>query len=185
MAPQPQSARSERAQRARILEQLLREKHSQLLRQARRNSRGAESAEDALSDACVQFMRCYDAGSGRDPLPWMLVVVKRCAWAIERSTARRESVYRVSGGEPCVEGLELVAVEERSGPAERVERSEEVTQLTALIEELKPDERTALILLGLGCSYTEIAQLRGWSLTKVNRCLSEGKAKVRKQLRRG
>jgi DNA-directed RNA polymerase specialized sigma24 family protein len=30
-----------------------------------------------------------------------------------------------------------------------------------------------------GLSYTEIGELRGWTYTKVNRCLSEGRAALR------
>jgi DNA-directed RNA polymerase specialized sigma24 family protein len=52
-----------------------------------------------------------------------------------------------------------------------------------LINELKPDERTALLLLGLGYSYEEIGSGRGWSYTKVNRCIAEGRAELRTRLR--
>ena len=53
--------------------------------------------------------------------------------------------------------------EERIGSPELSERSEETARVVEAIAQLKPDERTALILLGLGCSYKEIAELRGWS----------------------
>jgi RNA polymerase sigma factor (sigma-70 family) len=184
MAPQPHS-RSEQGRRAQLLDQLLRSSRAELLRQAHRHSRRPEDADDALGDACVQFLRFYDVESERDPLPWMLVVLKRCAWQIERRRKGRESKRRVSGSEPDIEEWEIAAVEDRSGPAERAERSEEVARTLSLIEELKPDERTALILLGLGFSYSEIAELRGWTWTKVNRCVNEGRAKVRERLRRG
>jgi RNA polymerase sigma factor (sigma-70 family) len=185
MAPQPQSHRDDPAPRAQLLDQLLRTKRPQLLGQARRHSRRAQDAEDALGDACVQFLRFYDSSSERDPLPWMLVVVKRCAWAIDRRRKGRESGIRVSGGELSANEPMIVVGDERSGPVERIERSEESAQVLALVEELKSDERTALILFGLGYSYAEIAELRGWTMTKVNRCLSEGKAKVREWLGRG
>ena len=61
------------------------------------------------------------------------------------------------------EQLEIVVADERRGPAELTERAEEAAKVIAMIEELKPDERTALILFGLGCSYKEIRELRGWS----------------------
>jgi DNA-directed RNA polymerase specialized sigma24 family protein len=41
---------------------------------------------------------------------------------------------------------------------------------------LKPDERTAIGLAAAGYSYGEIAERRGWTKTKVNRCLYEGRA---------
>ncbi|HET8862123.1 MAG TPA: hypothetical protein VFM94_02610 [Solirubrobacterales bacterium] len=101
----------------------------------------------------------------------MLLVVKRCAWAIGRG--------RVG------DLVEVVVPDDRIGPAGLVERAEETEQLIESMELLKPDERVALILLGLGCSYAEIHELRGWSTRKVRRCLDEGRAKVRELLRKG
>ncbi len=101
----------------------------------------------------------------------MLLVIKRCAWAIGRG--------RVG------ELIEVVVPDDGLGPAELVERAEETEQLIESIELLKPDERVALILLGLGCSYAEIRDLRGWSTRKVRRCLDEGRARVRKMLEEG
>ena len=37
----------------------------------------------------------------------------------------------------------------------------------------------ALILQAQGYSYAEIQQLCGWTYTKVNRCLAEGRARLR------
>jgi RNA polymerase sigma factor (sigma-70 family) len=185
MARQPQSRSDEQARRAQLLEETLDRERSRLLRQAQRHSRRPEDAEDALADASVQFLRFYDTGSSRDPLPWMLLVVKRCAWAITRRTKGRESRRRLSDGEWIDDELAIVLADERAGPFERAESVEETAEVIALIEELKPDERTALILLGLGCTYKEIAALRGWSATKVNRCIFEGKARVRQRLRGG
>jgi DNA-directed RNA polymerase specialized sigma24 family protein len=48
------------------------------------------------------------------------------------------------------------------------------------LAQLKPDERTALLLFGLGYSYHEIGERRGWSYTKVNRAITEGRAALRR-----
>ena len=61
------------------------------MHQARFHSRRTEDAEDALSDACVQFLRFYDGPAGIQSLRWMLLVTKRCAWAIRRKAVTRES----------------------------------------------------------------------------------------------
>jgi RNA polymerase sigma factor (sigma-70 family) len=156
------------------------------MRQARFHSRRPQDGEDALNDACVQFLRFYEVRSDQDdPLPWMLLVVKRCAWAIARRAKNRETPFQLTDTEWIAGELTIVAKEERIGPAQAAERSEETARLIALIERLKPDERTALILFGLGCSYAEIAELRGWTMTKVNRCIAEGRARVRELLERG
>jgi hypothetical protein len=44
---------------------------------------------------------------------------------------------------------------------------------------LKPDQRMALLLAAAGYSYREIGQRRGWTYTKVNRCVNEGRAALR------
>jgi RNA polymerase sigma factor (sigma-70 family) len=185
MASPPQSRKVERERRAQALDRLLRAERGRLMRQARFHSRRREDAEDALSDACVQFLRFYDGPAGEYALRWMMLVTKRCAWAIRRKARTREARHGMSGRGREGEVLEAVLPDERIGPDELVERAEETAWVIELIEQLKPDERTALILLGLGCSYAEIRELRGWSKSKLHRCLTEGRARVRELLERG
>jgi DNA-directed RNA polymerase specialized sigma24 family protein len=45
---------------------------------------------------------------------------------------------------------------------------------------LKANERIAIVLQAEGYSYAEICEMLGWSYTKVNRCLAEGRAKLRR-----
>jgi RNA polymerase sigma factor (sigma-70 family) len=186
MAPKPQSESSERGSRTRTLDTLLRAERGQLMRQARFHSRRPEDAEEALSEACVEFLRFYDGPPGEDAVRWMLLVVKRCAWAITRRTEMRSARHGVIDiaalGD---EELQVAALERQLDVPDLAARSEETDRLIELIEQLKPDEREALILLGLGCSYAEIGEMRGWSRTKVRRCIYEGRARVREALERG
>jgi hypothetical protein len=46
--------------------------------------------------------------------------------------------------------------------------------------QLKPDQRIALILTAAGYSYREVGQRRGWTYTYADRCVSEGRAALRK-----
>ena len=64
-------------------------------------------------------------------------------------------------------------------PAERAERRESARERARALHRLKADERRALVLFGEGYSYAEISELTDWSHTKVNRCLSEGRARLR------
>lgn len=155
------------------------------MRQARYHSRRDEDAEDALSDACVQFLRFYDGPAGEYALRWMMLVTKRCAWAIRRKAVARESRHRRSVRNREDEVLEAIIPDDHYGTAELVERAEETAKILSLVEQLKPDERTALILFGLGCTYKEIRELRGWSKSKLHRCLTEGRARVRELIERG
>jgi len=174
MAPQPDPGKNQE-RRALILDQLLSERRRLLLAQARAHSRVADDAEDALSDACVQFLRFYSGPSGEDALRWMLTVVKRCAWAIGRRRSVRENTVLI----------EIADTSERAVPEEAAERSEDASEVAAALAMLTRDEREALILLGLGLSYREIGDRRGWSQTKVRRSIREGRAKVRKLVEGG
>jgi RNA polymerase sigma factor (sigma-70 family) len=161
--PQPNPNRAE------ILEELLAKYRQTLRAQAFRHAPDPDAAEDALQDACLQFMRAYHAPPGLQALRWMQTTTKRCAWAIGRRSRR----------EPPSELSHLDAAEAELDPAQLAERGEQRLSRIAGIESLKPDERTALILLGLGCSYREIAERRDWTYTKVNRCVAEGRAGLR------
>ena len=179
MAAQPKPSPATR--RREMLCQLLDRDGPKLRHQARLHAQRPGDAEDALQDACVQFLRYYD-GSAEDALRWMYVVVKRCAWAIARRASRtRELGYEVPTADGNGAERGIASIDERPGIAETAERREAASERFGLLAELKPDERMALLLLGFGFSYQEIALRRGWTYTKVNRCIAEGRAAVRKR----
>ena len=69
-------------------------------------------------------------------------------------------------------------------PTEIAERRERTALTARALATLKPAERRALALLAAGLSYAEIGELCGWSYTKVNRCLAEGRAALRERMAR-
>ncbi|MEK6252325.1 MAG: sigma factor-like helix-turn-helix DNA-binding protein [Actinomycetota bacterium] len=179
MAAQPKPSPAHR--RGEMLCQLLDRDGAKLRHQARLHAQRFSDAEDALQDACVQFLRYYD-GPPTDALRWMYVVVKRCAWAIARRASRaRELGFEIPNADGQGENSEVIPVDERPGIAEAAERRAAASERLALLTELKPDERSALLLLGFGYSYEEIALRQNWTYTKVNRCIAEGRAALRKK----
>jgi RNA polymerase sigma factor (sigma-70 family) len=179
MAGQPKSTSVPVAGRAQMLESLLAREGAALRRVARANSANALDAEDALQDGYLAFLRFYE-GAEAGALPWLRLVVKRFAWRIGNSARRRGSlrhVVTVESREPS--GQEVVLVDSRPGTPELAERAEVLARRIELLGELKPDERATLILIGLGLSYEEIGELRGWTHTKINRCAAEGRARLR------
>lgn len=166
--------------RNKILEALLARHRGALQRQAIRHSKRPEAAEEALQDACVQFLARFEGTSLEHALPWMLLTTKRCAWAI--AEAERRAPAELLAPTDCSDRSEQrwTVRDERPETAARAERRIEHAETVRRFERLKPDERTALILLGLGCSYREISELRGWTYTKVNRCIAEGRAALRR-----
>jgi DNA-directed RNA polymerase specialized sigma24 family protein len=186
MAPRSNPG-DELTKRAVMLGEVMRRGRSSLLRIARLNSSRDEDAEDALGEAGVQFLRFYDGPPGARALNWMKLVTKRCAWEIGGRAQARETLLQVEttdaaspDGPPSI-----IVAEDCPGPEQRALRAEEVAEVRRLIGALKSDERTALLLFGLGYSYREISQMQGWTMTKVTRCIEEGRAAVRKLSARG
>jgi RNA polymerase sigma factor (sigma-70 family) len=186
MVTQPHGAKPDgedprRAENARLLGELLASHGTELRRQAEYHSRLAADAEDALHDAYALFLERYH---GRWPaLPYLLTTIKRSAWAIARSAerTRERSVHGTVKPESRLDPLELIP-DFDSDPETQAERDEQTERRRAAILALKPDERRALLLVAAGLSYEEIAELNRWSRTKVNRCIAEGRAALRKRL---
>src|SRR5262249_1147584 len=70
------------------------------------------------------------------------------------------------------------------GPDVQAERGERIARSREALQTLKPAELRALTLLAEGYSYAEIGEMTGWTRTKVNRCLAEGRERFRKPFAR-
>jgi RNA polymerase sigma factor (sigma-70 family) len=178
MANRPTRELNER--RARLLERALVEGRKALRSQATRHTPQSVDADDALQEACLQFLRYYDGPPGETALRWLMLCVKHRGWEIGRRQRARDSfevITTTDAHDPERPLLRLPC--ERPDPAEWAQRSERVCAFFAALTRLKPDQRTALLLLGLGYSYAEIGARQSWSPTKVNRCLVEGRAALR------
>lgn len=165
--------------RAAAAAELLASSRPHLLRIARRVSLCADDAEDALARAVeIALTRAPAIEPGR-LLAWTTVVTRREALAVRRARERLLGVAALSSpdGKP-LEPLELLWAD-GPDPAERAERRDRARERLARLSRLKPAQRTALVLQAQGYSYAEIGRLRGWSYTKVNRCLAEGRAALR------
>lgn len=138
-----------------------------LLRVARQSSLCHDDALDAYQRALEIFVRRVETVDPATELAWLKVVVRHEALAIRR--ARSESV---TGEEldldAFIPGPER-SVEDRVASEERVRRSAEA------LRALKPDEAKALMMKAHGLSYEEIGARNGWTYTKVNRAITEGR----------
>jgi DNA-directed RNA polymerase specialized sigma24 family protein len=76
-------------------------------------------------------------------------------------------------------------IERRPEPSEAIaDRQAERDEARRRLAPLKPDERTAILHHAAGFDYAEIGRRFDWSLTKVNRCLYEGRIALRGELAR-
>jgi DNA-directed RNA polymerase specialized sigma24 family protein len=146
-------------------------------RTARRFAASPEDAEDALGRA-VEILLSKGPDSEPGALAaWMQVVTRHEALATGRRAAR-VPLARGSGGGPLDPDALAAAGPE---PAQILERRERVAEAAALLATLKPHERRAIALQAAGCSYAEIQAITGWSYTKVNRCIAEGREALRQR----
>lgn len=151
-----------RAGRGETVDELARHHMSRLVRVAQRVTRDRDKAEDAVAAGLVIAVRRRDASESPTGLSWLLTVVSN-----EARRLMRRSAHEV----PIEQTFQLAA------PAADPDAVMDVRDALA---RLRPDERTALLGRMLGYSYDEISAAQGWTYTKVNRCVTEGRRALRK-----
>jgi RNA polymerase sigma factor (sigma-70 family) len=146
---------------------------------ARRFSICADDADDAYQRAVEILLTKAPAVEPSRLAAWMSVVTRREAMAVRRARERLLGNASVQADDDGGQArLERIA-SERPGPAEEIERSERIAAARGALAELKPNEQVALALQAGGYSYAEICDACGWTYTKVNRCLAEGRERLR------
>lgn len=155
--------------RAQLLEDLVHLHGPLLRRDSARHTRCPADADAAFSEACFRFLAYFQGSDDIDhALRWLRVAIKH---AVRRHL---EAQHRER---PSADLEEHVAFDSiATHPVDDLDRLEQLDLLAAL----KPAERIALLLFAAGYSYREIAELRDWTYTKVNRCIAEGRAALRR-----
>ena len=156
---------------------LYREHGGYLMAIATRNAGGSVPVgEEALQEAMISFLRAFDPGRGAPPLAWLTLTLKRECWRrYGRERYDRRLDHEV--GEDDEPGTML---EQLPSPGESLEeRLAGLHEGRLRLGRLRPDERTGLGLFAAGFSYKEIGARQGWTYTKVNRCIREGRVQLR------
>jgi RNA polymerase sigma factor (sigma-70 family) len=146
---------------------LLQRHGATIMATARRFAATPEDAEDAYQRG-VEILLTKAPTTAEDELvPWLRTVVKHEAWALRRQRQRHAPVAD-DGDVPEVHSEAALTHDQ----AERIDR----LRLGAeALKQLKPQEIRALVLRAEGYSYKQIQDVTGWTYTKVNRCLTEGR----------
>jgi RNA polymerase sigma factor (sigma-70 family) len=164
-----------------LAEKLYCERHHHLVRIALKNGAGPEDAEEAVNDSFASFIRAFDPDGGAPPLAWVTLTLKRRCWALYRAQQLERRAGQEAAPGSTESGFSIADIPaQTAGVEETIERAEYVLEARERLAALKPAERTALLLFGLGYSYREIAARRDWTYTKTNRSISEGRAALRK-----
>lgn len=162
------------AARKRAAVEMIAEHGASLKRTARRYSLDAEDAEDAYQRALEIALVKAPTTDPRELIRWTQTVTKHEALAVRQS--RERLLGRGGGG--AADPVALLPAG-GDGPDEQAERREAVARSREALRALKPAELRALSLLAEGYSYAEIGELTGFSQTKINRVLAEGRNRFR------
>ncbi len=150
-----------------------------LKRTARRYSLDAEDVEDCFQRTLEIVLTKAPTTDARELIRWAQTVIKHEALAVRRKRERLLGVASFSERDGLARDPVTEAPSPGAGPAEQAERREEVARTREALQALKPAELRALSLLAEGYSYAEIADITGFSLTKINRSLAEGRERFR------
>lgn len=161
------SARAGLEDGAERVERMLQREGPMLLRAANQHSLCHDDALDAYQRALEIYLRRLGSLDPATEGAWMRTVVKHEAMAVRR--ARQQAVGR---DEPALDARVDRAARELD---ETVAGGERVSRSVEALRALKPDEAKALMLKAQGLSYLEIGRRFGWTYTKVNRAITEGR----------
>ena len=152
-----------------LVDTTVRRHEDRLLRVARRYTDCADDAHDAYQRALEIFVRNAGRLDPEKAHHWLSVVIRNEALAVRRQRAELVGCDDADVFDALDDGRHLASLEERT------ESGDEVARAAEALRGLKPHEATALWLQAQGLSYAEIADRQGWSYTKVNRLMTEGR----------
>ena len=143
-------------------------------RTARRYSICADDAEDAYQRSLEILLTKAPPIEGDNLVRWMQTVTKREALGVRRQRERLLSAPRPPADEEDRDPLDSIASDSPE-PDDRAASRERVARSNEALRALKPQEVQALTLKAEGYSYAEIGEITGWTYTKINRCMAEGR----------
>jgi RNA polymerase sigma factor (sigma-70 family) len=152
-----------------------------LKRTARRFSLDKEDADDAYQRALEIVLTKAPTTDARDLIRWTQTVTKHEALAVRQSREKLLGGRPPGGSDVAADPVAQIPAS-GEGPDEQAERREAIARSREALRSLKPAELRALSLLAEGYSYTEIGELTGFSRTKINRVLAEGRNRFRSML---
>ncbi|MEI7889801.1 MAG: sigma-70 family RNA polymerase sigma factor, partial [Actinomycetes bacterium] len=155
-----------------LVEELVTGQMPRLLAVARRYSLCSDDAYDACQRGIEILIRRVDSLEPETADAWLRTVVKHEAMAV-----RAERLKGVATTADSLDGLV-----DSSRVDQSVDLIERLRVASEALGRLKVHEAEALRLRAQGLTYNEIADLRGWSYTKVNRLVTEGRRAFRQRV---
>jgi RNA polymerase sigma factor (sigma-70 family) len=151
--------------------ELMRRYGADIMATARRYAANREDAEDAYQRGLEILLTKAPSTEADVLVPWLKTVVKHEAYSLHRQRER--------AGQATPPELVAAAASEPgrvgTSPHEQAERLERLQIGAEALRRLKPQEIRCMLLLAEGHTYRQICEITGFSYTKVNRCLTEGR----------
>ncbi len=160
--------------RRRAALQLIQSHDAVFRRTSRRYSLCADDADDAYQRALEILLTKAPPIEGEPLIRWMQTVTKREALAVRRQRERLLTAAPRYDDELGPDPLDQIP-SDGPGPTDAAARRERVARSGEALRALKPQELRALTLKAEGYSYAEIGEITGWTYTKINRCMAEGR----------
>ncbi len=139
-----------------------------LLRTALRYSQSADDAHDAYQRAMERLLEHAGTIDRSKAVAWMHVVVRREAGLVRRNHGPTTVPLEADDVDVAMHRLARL-------PDEHVHAIDLAQRASEALATLKEAEAQALCLRAQGLSYDEIADVYGWSYSKVNRAVTEGR----------
>jgi RNA polymerase sigma factor (sigma-70 family) len=160
--------------------ELMRRYGADIMATARRYAANREDAEDAYQRGLEILLTKAPSTQAAVLVPWLKTVVKHEAYSLHRQRER--------AGQATAPELVAAAASEpgraATSPHEQAERLERLQIGAEALGRLKPQEIRCMLLLAEGHTYRQICEITGFSYTKVNRCLTEGRSSFLQRVER-
>jgi RNA polymerase sigma factor (sigma-70 family) len=147
--------------------ELIRRYGAEIMATARRYALSREDAEDAYQRGLEILLTKAPSTSEDHLLPWLKTVVKHEAYALRRQRERVGPAADAPDVHPSATHV--------PDTHDHVEQLERLQMGAEAMGRLKAPEVRCMLLLAEGHSYRQIQEITGFSYTKVNRSLTEGR----------
>ena len=144
---------------------------------ARWLTRSEFDAGDVVQEACLRAYAALDSFVGHDARPWLLTIVRNCAYSWLRKYRVHECDTPLDDGpdEPADPGADPAQILARRADAEAVHRA---------LDQLPVEFREVILLREMeGLGYREIAEVSGVPIGTVMSRLARARTKLGKILR--
>ena len=125
---------------------------------ARWLTRDAVLAQDVVQDSMVRALTYFKSFRGDNARAWLLQIVRNVA--LSKLDSQRRTISIDAADEASNENAQAALIDTADGPEATLQREQDQTRVTALLQRLPLELRECLILRELEeCSYKEIARV--------------------------